>query len=66
MKKCENEERVCVFCARASEIADRDEMLCKKRGVVAKDFVCRSFVYDPLKRVPRRRVFDAEELPSLE
>lgn len=46
--------RVCEFCRFASEIAGTEEMLCEKRGVVAKEYCCRKFVYDPLKRVPRR------------
>ncbi len=46
--------KMCEFCRYASEIAGAAEMLCEKRGVVAREFKCRLFVYDPLKRVPRR------------
>ena len=46
--------RVCEFCRFASDLAGTREMLCQKRGVVAKEYKCRKFIYDPLKRVPRR------------
>jgi hypothetical protein len=31
-----------------------DKMLCEKRGVVLPVDKCRHFVYDPLKRVPKK------------
>ncbi|MBQ8509152.1 MAG: hypothetical protein IJ493_04510 [Clostridia bacterium] len=54
-KNEENEcEKICAFCRFASEIAGAEEMLCERRGVVGREYRCRRFVYDPLKRVPRR------------
>ncbi len=53
-KKDEGLDKVCEFCRFASAISGTEEMLCEQRGVVAKAYGCRRFVYDPLKRVPRR------------
>ena len=30
------------------------KILCPRRGIVAPDYSCRKYRYDPLKRVPRR------------
>lgn len=46
--------RYCEYCRFASSVSLTDDMLCEKKGVVSKEYSCRSFVYDPLKRVPRR------------
>lgn len=54
MKKDDDEDKVCEYCRRAIHVADTGDMLCEKRGVVPGGFSCRRFVYDPLKRVPRR------------
>lgn len=55
MKKTSDEgARLCEFCRFATVIRATDDMLCTHRGVVDKEYSCRKFVYDPLKRVPRR------------
>ena len=46
--------KLCEFCRYAAPIAISGDMLCEKRGVVGKEYSCRKFLYDPLKRVPRR------------
>ena len=43
----------CAYCARGSAINDR-EVVCSRKGVVAVEFHCGRFHYDPLKRVPPR------------
>jgi len=53
---------MCRYCENASPLHDEDEMLCRIRGVVSGDHVCRKFIYDPLKRRPMTR----RKLPSLE
>jgi len=53
-KKESDTPKVCGFCRFASVIAGTEEMLCEHRGVVSQEYRCRRFVYDPLKRVPRR------------
>ena len=47
-------ERFCKFCQHSSELSDEDTMLCSKKGIVAADYVCKKFTYDPLKREPKR------------
>lgn len=47
-------ERYCRFCQHASGLSDEDHMLCGIRGIVSCGFVCRKFIYDPLKREPKR------------
>ncbi len=41
----------CLYCQRGTML-DEDQILCAKKGVVAPGGSCRSFKYDPLKRVP--------------
>ena len=48
------EEYACAYCRFASEVTGTEDMLCRKKGVVPKQFICKKFVYDPLKRTPRR------------
>ncbi len=43
----------CAYCKRGQQINER-EVACLKRGVVPVEHSCRSFRYDPLKRVPPR------------
>lgn len=46
--------KLCEYCRYATPMTVGGDMLCEKRGVVDKEFSCRKFLYDPLKRVPRR------------
>ena len=63
-KKNKEEEYVkcCALCEYAAE-ADAEHMLCKKKGQVDKNSVCRKFTYDITKRIPKRRPdrFEFEE-----
>ena len=43
----------CAYCQRGTQLED-GSILCKKKGVVQAADHCRSFRYDPLKRVPPR------------
>ncbi len=45
----------CAYCAKGSVINDR-EVVCARTGVVAVEYHCGRFQYDPLKRVPPRPV----------
>lgn len=42
----------CKYCRNAVLTADRDVILCPKKGSVLADDSCRRFKYDPLKRQP--------------
>ena len=46
-------ETRCAYCARGTQLEEQT-ILCKKKGVVEAGGHCRSFQYDPLKRVPPR------------
>ena len=55
MKKLLNKKEIspsCSYCALGKLAPDGETVLCKKKGVVEKDFSCRKFKYDPCKRVP--------------
>lgn len=43
----------CIYCARGRSMGE-DHVICPKKGVMAGGSHCRSFQYDPLKRVPPR------------
>ena len=45
----------CLYCQRGNVISER-EVICKRKGVVAAEFHCSRFKYDPFKRVPPRPV----------
>ncbi len=45
----------CIYCAKGNPINDR-EVVCPRKGVVAGEYHCFRFRYDPLKRVPPRPV----------
>ena len=43
----------CVYCTRSRPL-DEEQVVCDKKGVMSAGSHCRSFRYDPLKRVPPR------------
>ena len=45
----------CVDCSRCRPLND-ELVVCEKKGVMSAGSSCRSFRYDPLKRVPPRPV----------
>lgn len=49
----EKMEPRCVYCKRGRALAD-GQIICPKRGVLSPGGSCKSFVYDPLKRIPPR------------
>ncbi len=60
--KSEDTIKFCEFCRYSAPLAMGSDMLCEKRGVVNREYSCRKFMYDPLKRVPRR--LDAVTMPE--
>jgi hypothetical protein len=44
----------CKYCEHVLQFLGPEKMLCEKRGVVQPVDKCRHFVYDPLKRVPKK------------
>lgn len=50
-----NIEPRCAYCNKGNVINDR-EAVCSRKGVVAVEYHCSRFRYDPFKRVPPRPV----------
>lgn len=50
----------CDICAHGIISADGENVLCPRTGVRLLDSQCKSFKYDPIKRVPRRRMSKGE------
>ena len=48
------EKEACRICAHGILSPDGETVLCVKTGIRQLDSSCRSFKYDPLKRVPER------------
>ena len=44
----------CSYCKHGNISPDNETVLCIKKGVVDKEYYCRKFSYDPLKRQPER------------
>ena len=45
----------CQYCIRMMRaIPRKEQVICEKFGVVAADYSCSKYRYDPLRRVPRR------------
>lgn len=44
----------CEYCEHVMQSFDGNKQLCDKLGVVESSHKCRRFVYDPLKRQPRK------------
>lgn len=44
----------CSICSHGILSADGESVLCVKTGIRMLDSHCKSFKYDPLKRIPRR------------
>ena len=49
-------EPKCEYCKIGKISADNNKVLCPKKGVMNKDFFCKKFRYDPLKRVPEEKM----------
>lgn len=44
----------CEYCEFARRSPDGETVLCPKKGIVARDFFCRKYKYDIMKRIPRK------------
>ena len=47
-------KKSCEYCRYGTVLEFTNETICKKRGVTDKTDSCRSYKYDPLKRVPQK------------
>lgn len=48
-------EPACLYCEKGRPAPDNVMVLCRKYGPVAPTYQCKKFIYDPLKRIPRRQ-----------
>ncbi len=53
----------CEYCLFASPLGEGD-LLCKKRGIVRLDDLCRKYKYDPLKREPKKQLISDNYSPE--
>ncbi len=53
-KRDECYDEICEYCEHAMPIKDEEHVFCQKNGIVSRGHRCRKFLYDPLKRKPRR------------
>lgn len=49
-----NQEPRCEYCKIGKLSADKETVLCPKKGIMDKHYCCKKFRYDPLKRVPKK------------
>lgn len=47
-------DKHCEYCVYGAALQFDNQIICKKRGVTEKDDKCRSYKYDPLKRIPKQ------------
>lgn len=54
--ECEKYEitKCCAYCERSTQLANEEYVLCTKKGVVSQSYLCRRFLYDPMKRRPKK------------
>lgn len=46
----------CKNCRYGRKTSNGEKILCTRKGIVEPDYTCRKYLYDPLKRVPKRRL----------
>lgn len=52
-KTCPDENRMCMYCENAETLGDSGVCICKIKGVVSSEGVCKKFKFDLLKLKPR-------------
>lgn len=50
-----NIEPACGYCELGKTTRDGRMVVCSRKGIVYKHYHCKKFVYQPLKRIPRRK-----------
>ncbi len=68
-KKADEHEidKICLYCEHAVILNnDSENVLCNSKGIVSCDYICKRFVYDPLKRTPApKKKPDSNPLPDI-
>ncbi|MEG0878035.1 MAG: hypothetical protein RR271_07030 [Oscillospiraceae bacterium] len=44
----------CEYCEHGKKGSEQKMIYCRKKGIVSPYYKCRSFLYSPVKRVPKR------------
>lgn len=44
----------CAYCVHGKTLEYTNEIICKKHGVIGERDYCRSYKYNPLKRIPQK------------
>ncbi|MEG0899011.1 MAG: hypothetical protein RSD67_02895 [Oscillospiraceae bacterium] len=52
----ENIEPSCEYCKYGKLSMDKKMILCQHKGILVELLACRRFIYDPLKRKPKRQM----------
>lgn len=66
MKNNKEIEKICAFCECSRSTHDKDFLVCSKNGIVHAAYKCRRFIYDPMKRTPKRAPSPAEGFEYVE
>lgn len=45
----------CSYCEFGDRSKDGDKVVCEKNGLVEPDSSCKKWVYDPIKRIPKKQ-----------
>ena len=53
-------DKHCEYCVYGANLNYDNQIICKKRGVTDKQDKCRSYKYDPLKRLPKQVKIDKD------
>lgn len=48
----EKVEKDCAYCRQGHMLMNEEHVICDVYGLIQRQFKCRHFIYDPLKRVP--------------
>ena len=46
----------CSYCLFGNRSREGNKVLCEKQGLVDADYSCKKWVYDPIKRVPKKQL----------
>lgn len=55
-------EPSCAYCTFGNRSKEGNKVLCEKTGLVDSDYSCKKFIYDPIKRIPKKQL----EIPNQE
>ncbi len=47
--------KICATCKFASPLCATDDLMCKKKGLVASNYICRHYDYNRLMKRPSRK-----------